>query len=292
MEFEGLTSEETARLLPDVPIMVSYRGSHSHGTYMPPKDPNGADDIDIMTVYIKPQLSAYFGVDGQNWTGKDVKINQWDGVCYELQHFAKLAMTCNPNVISALWLDKQFYLKLDWPFRRVLNQRHLFSSKIAHKSFGGYAYSQLKRMTAWNEAQTSLCGCSGMYHSSECKEKEEKGRGSSKLYATGFMGEKRKALVSKFGYDVKNAAHLIRLLRMGEEFLRTGEIQVYRPDREELMSIKRGEWSLEAVQKEAEGLYAKLDESLKSSKLPDTPNFAEINNLITEIMCDFFSIAA
>lgn len=45
---------------------------------------------------------------------------------------------------------------------------------------------------------------------------------------SGYMGEKRKAMVRKYQYDVKNAAHLIRLLRMGTEFLTTGELQVYR----------------------------------------------------------------
>ena len=35
-------------------------------------------------------------------------------------------------------------------------------------------------------------------------------------------------MVWKYQYDVKNAAHLIRLLRMGTEFLETGRLQVYR----------------------------------------------------------------
>ena len=49
------------------------------------------------------------------------------------------------------------------------------------------------------------------------------------------MGEKRKAIVRKYQYDVKNAAHLIRLLRMGIEFLETGELRVFRAmDAEEL----------------------------------------------------------
>jgi len=31
-------------------------------------------------------------------------------------------------------------------------------------------------------------------------------------HLSGYMGEKRKAMVRKYQYDVKNAAHLIRLL--------------------------------------------------------------------------------
>lgn len=57
------------------------------------------------------------------------------------------------------------------------------------------------------------------------------------------MGERRKALVRRHGYDTKNAAHLIRLLRMGIEFLQSGELLVDRSghDAGELLAIKRGE---------------------------------------------------
>ena len=40
------------------------------------------------------------------------------------------------------------------------------------------------------------------------------------------------------GYDIKNAAHVIRLYRMGIEYLESGNLQVFRPDREELKAIK------------------------------------------------------
>src|SRR5215471_4669238 len=70
---------------------------------------------------------------------------------------------------------------------------------------------------------------------------------------SGYMGEKRKAMVRKYQYDVKNAAHLIRLLRMGIEFLETGRLQVFRTsDADELKRIKRGGWTLEQVKQQAE----------------------------------------
>jgi len=42
------------------------------------------------------------------------------------------------------------------------------------------------------------------------------------------MGKKRRELVMRVGYDSKNAAHLIRLLRMGIEFLTEGTMYVER----------------------------------------------------------------
>ena len=67
--------------------------------------------------------------------------------------------------------------------------------------------------------------------------------------STGRMGAKRKELVEKFGYDTKNASHLIRLLKMGIEALTTGELLIERPDNNMLLEIKRGEWKLERVLK-------------------------------------------
>jgi len=65
------------------------------------------------------------------------------------------------------------------------------------------------------------------------------------------------------GYDVKHAAHLVRLLRMACEILRDGEVIVRRPDAAELLEIRRGGWSFdrllaesERLEKEAERLYA------------------------------------
>lgn len=88
----------------------------------------------------------------------------------------------------------------------------------------------------------------------------------------GFMGAKRKALMEKHGHDAKNSAHLIRLLRMGIEFLKTGELVVERPDAEELIAIKRGGWSLERTVREAQKLFAEAEEAYRESTLPEQPD--------------------
>lgn len=48
------------------------------------------------------------------------------------------------------------------------------------------------------------------------------------------MGKKRRELVIRVGYDSKKAVHLIRLLRMGIEFLTEGTMYVERADGPEL----------------------------------------------------------
>ncbi len=91
-------------------------------------------------------------------------------------------------------------------------------------------------------------------------------------------------MVRKYQYDVKNAAHLIRLLRMGIEFLETGQLQVFRTsDADELKRIKRGGWTLDQVKAQAEALFGRIEEARARSPLPPRPDEAAANALIMEV---------
>lgn len=80
-----------------------------------------------------------------------------------------------------------------------------------------------------------------------------------KKYKSAYMGAKRWALVREVGYDSKNAAHMVRLLHMGIEYLREGVLHVRRDwDREMLLEVKRGEWELSKVQEYADNLLSTI----------------------------------
>lgn len=283
IELPGLQPFEIAQLIPNRPILVAYRGSHAHGMYVPPTDPAGIDDIDIQAVYI-PDLDAYFGASIDPPRGRDIKIREWDSAAYEVRHMARLLCNGNPNVLSLLWTPP---MHVEPEGQMLLDARKLFATKRAYHSFGGYAHGQLKRMTSFDENAGSACGCKGKFHDDNCAMAQERGRGSSKRFATGFMGEKRKGLVSKFGYDVKNAAHLLRLLKMGAEFLRTGEMIVDRReagDAEWLLRVKRGEWLLSDVHAEADRLFADMRAARDESTLPDEPDPLKVDALLMDIL--------
>lgn len=287
LSLPGLEPHEIAALIPHRPILVGYRGSRAHGMYVPPSDPTGIDDIDIQAVYI-PDLDAYFGPHADPPRGRDVKIREWDSAAYEVRHMVGLLCNGNPNVLSLLWTGDLIHVEPEG--QMLIEARHLFATKRAYHSFGGYAHGQLKRMTSFTEGglSASACGCSGKFHAPECQANTEAGRGSGKRFATGFMGEKRKALVQKFGYDAKNAAHLLRLLKMGCEFLRTGELVVDRRiagDADWLLSVKRGEWALWDVQTEAERLFNQMREAKDVCVLPETPDMRLVGNLLMDILC-------
>ncbi len=108
---------------------------------------------------------------------------------------------------------------------------------------------------------------------------------------SGYMGEKRKAMVRKYQYDVKNAAHLIRLLRMGAEFLATGRLNVFRThDADELKVIKRGGWTLEQVKAEAERLFGGIEAARAQSPLPPAPDVDAANRLLMDLHLEILDL--
>ncbi len=55
----------------------------------------------------------------------------------------------------------------------------------------------------------------------------------------------RAEAIARFGYDVKFAYHVVRLLDEVEQIMVEGDLE---RNREQLKSIRRGEWTLEALQ--------------------------------------------
>lgn len=282
--FNDLTPEEEAQLVPLRPVLIVTRGSQAHGTYVSPEENNGFDDLDVFEIYVG-DLDHYFGMERRD-SGRDIKIRQYDMAAYEIIHFCRLAANANPAVLATLWTDPKYWIMSDWEGRELVAHRRLFASKIAAKSFIGYAQSQLERMTAYDRKKDSECCPGEKYHSQECPTNLALGRGRTKKFATGFMGEKRKGLVEKYGYDCKNASHLIRLLAMGAEFLETGDLRVDRTsiDADTLIAIKTGKWALNDVLSLAGDMRAKLRNVEQRSPLPDKPDLFRLQRLIREIL--------
>lgn len=95
--------------------------------------------------------------------------------------------------------------------------------------------------------------------------------------------EKRSELEEQFGYDTKHAAHLIRLLRMGNEILEQGQVIVQRPDAAELLDIRAGKWKYEELVEYAESLDKNIREVLyKTSSLRHSPDY----NVAAKVLMD------
>lgn len=315
IKLKNLSPELTDKLLPENLILLGYRGSIAHHMFVPQNNKDSIDDKDLMGIFVAP-LGHYLGF-GRDEV-KEEFINEWDSVCYEVRKFIGLLLKCNPNVLSLLWIDKQHIIYEHKLGRLLRENREIFVSKEAYHSFNGYAYSQFKRMTHFNqEAQAEMTALeneiaqhgidvneahatqeqrdtvitSGAFSGQKLGVLLDRYNGiKRKYFSGGYMGAKRRELVRRIGYDAKNSAHLIRLLRMGIEFLVEGELHVARADAENLLEIKRGEWSLERVKEEAERLFKLAEEAYVRSSLPVKPDTQKAEKLCMEIISQYHKL--
>lgn len=102
----------------------------------------------------------------------------------------------------------------------------------------------------------------------------------------------RAKLEAEHGYDAKHAMHLVRLMRMCEEILTTGQVVVKRPDREELLAIRNGAWTYDQLIEWAEKQDAKMDELLLTTKIPKSPDRTYLDGICRTMVEEFIGCAA
>lgn len=83
--------------------------------------------------------------------------------------------------------------------------------------------------------------------------------------------------------DGKNLMHCRRLLDMAMEIATEGNLNIRRPNRDYLLSIRRGEVSLEKLLEEAEVDIKNLDEVFAKSNLPKEVDKDWVNSLLLEV---------
>jgi hypothetical protein len=318
LEIFRMDAPNEKHTVPDGTILLGYRGSIAHNMYVPNSDPNSIDDIDLMGVVIAP-LECYFGLSEYGSRGtKEYKQGPYDCVYYEIRKAVSLLLQGNPNIVSLLWLRPEHYLSMTDAGRRLVAARELFTGKHAYNAFAGYAYAQLLKMETRDPAElrqyiaiTGELKRRGKHPNSSESDPEREVHGPLEPFGEaadvfnwsdekllqglrsfqkkgdniGYLGDKRKKLVLEHGYDAKNAAHCIRLLRMCGEFMRTGIMNVYREaDAGELLDIKRGKWELERVKAYAEELFADVKAARDASPLPDEPDRKAVIALLVDIV--------
>jgi len=123
-------------------IFKGYAGSHSYGTSLP------TSDIDFRGLFCSDPINIrtpFYPVrEIEDGAEEDTKY-------YELSHFMKLCLDCNPNIIEMLWIDRGDIVKSSSGYEILRNYRaELLSSKIAFTT-SGYAMAQLKRIRGHNK---------------------------------------------------------------------------------------------------------------------------------------------
>lgn len=160
-------------------LVKHLAGSRAYGTSLPTSDVDyrgifAADPINIMTPFFTVRESS----DNEE---EDTKL-------YELTHFMKLCVDCNPNIIETLWVDEMDIVTQTEAYRFLRQHKHeLLSSKIAFTT-SGYAIAQLKRIKGHNKWINN-------------PQKEEPPRQTDYLSLVQYFGDDRVLTLNAYQYE-------------------------------------------------------------------------------------------
>ena len=116
-------------------ILLGLGGSYAYGTNVE------TSDLDIRGVAINSKKEILLG------RGFEQVLNEpTDTTIYSFNKIISLLSNCNPNTIEILGLKPEHYLYISPIGQELLDNKHLFLSKKAVQSFGGYANQQLRRL--------------------------------------------------------------------------------------------------------------------------------------------------
>ncbi len=170
------------------------------------------------------------------------KVQEWDLTIYSIVKYVSMLLQCNPNMIDSLFTSQDCVLHITRVGTMVREQRRLFLHKGCWPRFKGAAFSQLHKIRTKNP-----------------------------------IG-KRKQIREEFGYDVRFAYHVVRLLDECEQILKEGDIDLGR-NWEHLKAIRRGDVPEEDIRRWAADKEKQLEQLYLDSKLPacvDEPRIREL----------------
>ncbi|WFR56711.1 nucleotidyltransferase domain-containing protein [Anaerocolumna sp. AGMB13025] len=141
MSFKELLKKEEYQFIHTNPrlgqniILLGLGGSYSYGTN------NDNSDLDIrgITMNMKSDLIGLSEFE-------QYVDDKTDTVIYSFNKMVKLLLECNPNTCEILGMREEHYLVLSEIGQELLNNKNIFLSKRAARSFGGYADAQLRRL--------------------------------------------------------------------------------------------------------------------------------------------------
>ena len=224
-------------------LFETRAGSHLYGIA------TETSDEDYRAVYAET-ASQLVGIGGE---GKVLRSPEGAAVDWEaqpLRQFARLAMACNPNILDTLFAPREHWLVSSPDWQALYQIRHAFLNTRAKRTFLAMARNHLERVRAPNNRT---------------------GKSS------------RMALIERYGHDVKDAGHLVRLLLKAEMLIKDGD---YNPvltglDRQMVVEVRAGQTTLPEVLAWADDRHAELD--ALPVNLPDEPNRALVERTVIDI---------
>jgi hypothetical protein len=187
-----------------------------------------------------------------------------------LNAFIQRALECEPAIIELLYTPPRYVLFANAYGQRLLEQRDMFLSLRARRTFAEAALCRLQRVE--EHRRWLLDPPAG------APAPEEKDSAPARI-------ERERA----YGYDTVDAMHAVRLLAMGSEILETSQVHVYRHDRAWLRSVREGALTYKELRDLVPVCLARLDRLSRLSSLPEEPDVEAAWALAIELQEQYLS---
>ena len=234
-------------------IMAYVGGSQAHGAKLAE-----TDDTDWYGLYIPPPTKVLglerdehfvFTTGGKPGGNGPLDVD----VClYTLMKWAGLAAKGNPSALHFLFAPLAFTTST-WD--QFASKPEVFLAKGHVKPFLGFADDQMKRL----------------------------------LGQKGQKNVHRAELEREHGYDTKYAMHVIRLYGEAKEMMEKGRITLPRPNRDELVQIRSGRYSLAEIRQLGAQLESEALAAHETSPLPDKVDKEAISTLLADAHLRFWN---
>ena len=118
-------------------ILIGLGGSYAYGT----QKEDGTSDVDCRGCALNTKEEILTNKNFEQFVNEET-----DTTIYSFNKLVSLLCNVNPNTVELLGLKPEHYLYIHPIGQELLNNAHLFLSKKAVYSFGGYASAQLRRL--------------------------------------------------------------------------------------------------------------------------------------------------
>lgn len=241
--------------LPDNVCLLSIGGSYAYGVN------NDKSDMDIWGIcfpprhYIFPHEVGFingFGTSPPNFEVYQEHHVYKDNIEYDLNvysivKFFELTRVGNPNLIDFLFVPENCVIHITKAGQHIRDNRKLFLSKSIYHRYRGFAYNHIKNM----------------------KNVKTVGR--------------RAGLVEKYGFDVKDAGHVVRCILGMNDILNECDYDIQR-HKETIKAIRRGEWTYEKVCDFFSTMETVIENSKNNSKLPEVADEQALKKVLLECL--------
>lgn len=116
-------------------ILLTLGGSHAYGTN------NENSDLDVRGCTLNSKMQILTNENFEQFVNEAT-----DTTIYSFNKLISLLSNCNPNTIELFGNKPEHYLYVSEIGKELIDNAHLFLSKRAAYSFGGYATVQLRRL--------------------------------------------------------------------------------------------------------------------------------------------------